>query len=126
MNGACRPVAFAETIIQWSVIITVTTQSAPWRLKSPAFGLFSKSFFSVAHQRKYQRYASLAFVRGIHQWPVDSSRKGPVTREMLPFADVIMCGEATATHSRPDYSQLDPVKPGTPFIDMDHNPSMDK
>ena len=29
-------------------------------------------------------------VRGIHRWPVDSPHKGPVTREMLPFDDVIM------------------------------------
>ena len=34
--------------------------------------------------------ASLAFARGIHQWPVDSTHKGPVTRKMFPFDDVIM------------------------------------
>ena len=34
--------------------------------------------------------ASLAFVRGIHRWPVDSPHKGPVTRKMLPFDDVII------------------------------------
>ena len=32
----------------------------------------------------------LAFVRGIHWWPVNSSHKGPVTRKMYPFGDVIM------------------------------------
>ena len=41
-------------------------------------------------QRKHQRSASLAFVRGIHRWPVNSPHKGPVTRKMLPFHDVIM------------------------------------
>ena len=45
---------------------------------------------SGAVQRKYQSSGSLAFVRGIHQWPVDSSHKGPVTQKMFPFDDVIM------------------------------------
>ena len=34
--------------------------------------------------------ASLAFVRGIHRWPVNSPHNGPVTRKMFPFDDVIM------------------------------------
>ena len=41
-------------------------------------------------QRKHQSSASLAFVKGIHRWPVDSPHKGPVTRKMFPFDDVIM------------------------------------
>ena len=45
---------------------------------------------SGADQRKHQSSASLAFVRGIHRWPVVSPHKGPVTRKMLPFDDVIM------------------------------------
>ena len=45
---------------------------------------------SGADQRKHQSSASLAFVGGIHQWPVNSSHKGPVTRKMFPFDDVIM------------------------------------
>ena len=36
---------------------------------------------SGADQRKHQNSASLAFVRGIHQWPVNSSHKGSVTRK---------------------------------------------
>ena len=43
-----------------------------------------------AHQRKHQSSASLAFVRGIHRWPVNSPHKWPVTRKMFPFDDVIM------------------------------------
>ena len=46
---------------------------------------------SGADQRKHQSSASLAFVRGIHRrWPVNSPHKGPVTRKMFPFDDVIM------------------------------------
>ena len=33
---------------------------------------------------------SLAFVRGIHQWLVNSLHKGPVTRKMFPFDDFFM------------------------------------
>ena len=46
--------------------------------------------YSGADQRKHQSSASLAFVRGIHRWPVNSPHKGPVTRKMFPFDDVIM------------------------------------
>ena len=46
--------------------------------------------YSVANQRKHQSFASLAFVRGIHWWPVNSPHKWPVTRKMFPFDDVIM------------------------------------
>ena len=45
---------------------------------------------SGAEQRKHQNSAPLTFVRGIHRWPVNSLHKGPVTRKMLPFDDVIM------------------------------------
>ena len=41
-------------------------------------------------QSKHQSSASLAFVRGIHRWPVNSPNKTPVTRKMGPFNDVIM------------------------------------
>ena len=36
---------------------------------------------SGADKRKFQSSASLAFVRGIHRWPVNSPYKGPVTRK---------------------------------------------
>ena len=49
------------------------------------------SVYSGADQRKHQSSASLAFVRGIHRRPVNSPHKGPVTRKMFPFDDVIMC-----------------------------------
>ena len=46
--------------------------------------------YSGADQRKHQSSASLAFVRGIHRWPVNSPHKETVTRKMIPFDDVIM------------------------------------
>ena len=46
--------------------------------------------YSVADQRKHRSSASLAFMRGIHRWPVNTPHKGPVTRKMVTFDDVIM------------------------------------
>ena len=46
--------------------------------------------YSGTDQRRHQSFASLAFVREIHRWPVNSPHKGPVTRKMFPFDDVIM------------------------------------
>ena len=46
--------------------------------------------YSGADQRKHQSSASLAFMWGIHRWPVNSPHKWPVTRKMLPFDDVSM------------------------------------
>ena len=57
------------------------------------------TFYSSADLRKHQSSASLAFVRGIHQWPVNSPHKWPVTRKMLPFDNVIMAlPSLTYTH----------------------------
>ena len=71
--------------------------------------------YSGTDQRKHQSSASLAFVRGIHRRPVNSPHKGPVTRKMSPFDDVIMWslqsrymnGKATEINGNPtvqDYS----------------------
>ena len=43
-----------------------------------------------ANERQQQSSTPLAFVRGIHRSPVNSPHKGPVTRKMVPFDDVIM------------------------------------
>ena len=46
-------------------LITVTSWWARWCLNSPASWLFTQT---ITDQRKHQRSASLAFVRGIHRW----------------------------------------------------------
>ena len=46
--------------------------------------------YSGADQRKRQSSASLAFVRGIHRWPVNSLHKWPVMRKMFLLDDVIL------------------------------------
>ena len=50
----------------------------------------TSTVFSGADQRKHQSSASLAFVRGIHRWSVNSPHKWPVTLKMFPFDDGII------------------------------------
>ena len=66
--------------------------------------------YSDAHQRKHQSSASLAFVQGIHRWPVNSPHEGPVTRKMFPFDDVIMdfCSLQWRHNGRYDISNHQP------------------
>ena len=71
--------------------------------------------YSGTDDRKHQSSASLAFVRRIHRWPVNSPHKGPVTRKMFPFDDVILLCELDQhwfTQFLPGpiliYGQLDP------------------
>ena len=45
---------------------------------------------SGADQRKHHSSASVAFVRGIHRWPVSFPHKGAVKRKMFPFDEVIV------------------------------------
>ena len=49
-----------------------------------------RAVYSGTDQRKHQSSTFLALVRGIHQWLVNSPQKGPVTRKMFPFDDVII------------------------------------
>ena len=57
---------------------------------------------SGAYQRKHQSSASLAFVRGIQRWPVNSPHKGTVTRKMFPFHDISVIMRFTwTTHFSP-------------------------
>ena len=70
--------------------ITVTSYWARWRLKSPACRLFTQPFVQAQIKESTKAQLHLAFLREIHWWPVNSRQKGPVTRKMLPFDDVIM------------------------------------
>ena len=61
--------------------------------------------YSSTDQRKHQSSASLAFVRGIHWWPVNSPHKGPVARKMFPFDDVIMPPTEAFASTKSDYPE---------------------
>ena len=56
----------------------------------PSLEIVYSTIYSGTDARKHQSSASLALVRGIPRWPVNSPHKGPVTRKMFPFDDVIM------------------------------------
>ena len=58
--------------------------------------LTCSAFIQGADHRKHQSSALLAFVRGIHRSPVNSPHKGPATRKMFPFDDVIMSEDSLA------------------------------
>ena len=59
-------------------------------LQITSLAIVYSTVHSSADQRKHQRSVSLAFVRVIHQWPVNSPHKWPVTRKIFLFDDVIM------------------------------------
>ena len=63
---------------------------------------------SGADQRKHQSSVSLAFVRGIHQGPVNSLHKGPVRQKMFPFDDIIMIGNHSLCLRSVDNSAIVP------------------
>ena len=69
----------------WYITVTLW-----WASKITSLPIVCSTAYSGADQRKHQSSASLAFVRGIHRWPVNSPHKGPVTLKMFPFDDVIM------------------------------------
>ena len=58
---------------------------------------FYSTIYSGADQRKHQSSVSLAFVRGIHWWPLNSPFKWPVMWKMFPFDDVIMNNQYQTT-----------------------------
>ena len=95
-------------------IIFMRTKSAPWLLmpwliwppryhnvKTTAWKkrVVYWNVYSGTDQRRHQSSASLAFVKGIHRWPVNSPHKGPVTRKMYPFDDIIMHSTSVVVYS---------------------------
>ena len=81
-------------------VITLTSQWARWRLKSPASGLFTQLFIQVQIKENIKAPRHWPFVQRIHQGPVNSLHKRPVTRKMFSFDDVIMyCHDELFMHS---------------------------
>ena len=85
----CFPsLCFVSFKSSWPHYHDVTMDSIASQITS--LTIVYSAVYSAADQRKHQSSASLAFVRGIHRGPVNSPHKGPVTRKMFPFDDVIM------------------------------------
>ena len=96
-----------DSVVYWYIYIWNTQ---PWRIHTlwtddahyngvimsvMAFQIVGVSIvysiiYSGADQRKHQSSTSLAFVQGIHWWPLNSPHKWPVTWKMFPFDDVII------------------------------------
>ena len=85
----CRIIHYRCSIIHYSDVIMSAMAS-----QNTGISFVYSTVCSGADQRKHQSSASLAFVRGIHRWPVNSPHKGTVTRKMFPFDDVGMQLEA--------------------------------
>ena len=74
--------------LTWVKGITVTSWWARWRLKSPATRLFTPPFIQIKENIKALRHWPLCGEFTGDRWiPL---HKGPVTRKMFPFDDVIM------------------------------------
>ena len=82
-------VCHLEVKIQYSDVIMSTVAS-----QITGVAIVYSTVCSGGHQRKHQSSMSLDFVRGIHRRLVNSPHKGPVTRKMFPFDDVIMFNNA--------------------------------
>ena len=87
--------SFLFNLYLWSVGFSHLVKSLHWRhndrdgVSNYQPTIVYSTVYSGADQRKHQSSASLAFVRRIHRWPVNSPHKEPVTRKMFPFDDVI-------------------------------------
>ena len=83
----------------YSHTLTYYAPSLQWRYKErdgfqiTCVSIVYSTVWSGAYQRKQQNSVSLAFVWGIHRWPVNSAQ-GPVTRKRFPSDDVIMMNHA--------------------------------
>ena len=77
------------TTVSVNVIYKVRYVSLQWRHDeldgvTNYHDRFTQLFIHALIKEKHQSSASLAVVRGIHRWPVNSPHKGPVTRKMFP------------------------------------------
>ena len=91
-------ISIQETHLKVSSVITVTSQLDTIGSQITSLTIVYSAVYSDADQIEHQSPASLAFVWGIHRWPVNSPHKGPVTRKMFPFDDVIICEMAVVLY----------------------------
>ena len=88
INGFEFVFANRTTFWKWSHYCDVIMGAIASQITS--LTIVYSSVYSSADQRKHQSSTSMAFVRGIHRWPVNSPHKWLVTRKMFPFDDVII------------------------------------
>ena len=90
MNGRTRMKSNHPWIWSCSVLHNDNVTMIAMVSQTTSLTIVYSTVYLGTDERKHQSSASLAFVRGIHRWPVNSPHKGPVTRKMFPFDDVIM------------------------------------
>ena len=83
--------------VQSTSVRIIPTDSLQWRLNEPDGASNHRHLDCLLNyvlrrrsERRYQSFMPLASVRGVHRWPVDSPPKGPATRKMFPFGDVVV------------------------------------
>ena len=81
-----------------TINITLASECASWRLKSPAKPLFVQPHAQKTYLKENVKAPRLwPFVRGIRRSPVDSPHKGPVTWNLFACHDVFMRTGTMAT-----------------------------
>ena len=83
--GCALPADFLDYYRHYNDVIMTTMAS-----EITSLTIVYSTVCSGPDQRKQQSSMSLAFVRGIHLWLVNSPHKWPVTWKMFPIDDVIM------------------------------------
>ena len=99
--GSCRP-EMGPMFAPWTLLsgLFVTLQChrllLHWRHNEPdgvsnqqPHDCLLNSLFR-RRSKKTSKFRATGLCAGIHRWPVNSPHKGPVTRKMFPFDDVIM------------------------------------
>ena len=82
----CWPYFDVHHLIPWHYSNVIMSSMA---FRITGVSIVYSTVCSCADQRIHHSSASLAFIRGIHRWPVNCPHKGPVTRRMFPSDDVI-------------------------------------
>ena len=80
MCGSC--ICLIESLVEFHLIAVVVIIAG---ILMPLFLFWTTRLGFLGRSSS----VSLAFVLGIHQWTVDSPHKGPVTRKMFSFDEVI-------------------------------------
>ena len=93
---------------QWSDYVKIWSVDSVLYSSSLIVSILYSAVCLDADQRKHQSSAPMAFMRVIHRWPVNSPHKGPVTRKMFPFDDVIVVTQFTCVSSAGDQSGVSP------------------
>ena len=79
-------------LLRFGYVFISDVMVSPMASQITGLTIVYSTVYSGADQRENQRPASLAFLGGIHRWPVNSPHKGPVTRKVFSFDDVIIIG----------------------------------